>query len=231
MRLSDAGPHQRQTKALYPNHRSPPWLTEDATRDRSNRLLDVSQRVELEPLIEVIQQEVVIPTARALASNYTRATERRPQRAMPKRASKNGRQGLSQFPGGHLKLKVDVWTAIVPFPISEAAKRDVSTGDSGHQRNHRRHFCGGGAARLELNSEATHISSNDQAERRAGAKRMTGRKLLCSSDPPCSYQPLPRDRSSRWLDCRATPAPKLPPNGAAELNPAFGSSPGSNPPG
>jgi len=25
---------------VYPDHRSPPWLTEDATRDRSNRLLD-----------------------------------------------------------------------------------------------------------------------------------------------------------------------------------------------
>ena len=39
MRLSDAGLHQRQTKALYLNHRLPPWLTEDAPRDRSNRLL------------------------------------------------------------------------------------------------------------------------------------------------------------------------------------------------
>jgi hypothetical protein len=39
MRLSDAGLHQRQTKALYPNHRLPPWLNEDDTRDRSNRLL------------------------------------------------------------------------------------------------------------------------------------------------------------------------------------------------
>jgi hypothetical protein len=29
-RLSDAGLRQRQTKALYPNHRSPPWPTEDA---------------------------------------------------------------------------------------------------------------------------------------------------------------------------------------------------------
>jgi hypothetical protein len=40
MRLSDAGLHQRQTKALYLNHRLPPWLTKDATRDRSNRLLE-----------------------------------------------------------------------------------------------------------------------------------------------------------------------------------------------
>jgi hypothetical protein len=40
MRLSDAGLRQRQTKALYPNNRRSPWLTEDATRDRSNRLLD-----------------------------------------------------------------------------------------------------------------------------------------------------------------------------------------------
>jgi hypothetical protein len=42
MRLSDAGLRQRQSKALYPNHRSPPWPTEDATRDRSNRLLDIA---------------------------------------------------------------------------------------------------------------------------------------------------------------------------------------------
>jgi hypothetical protein len=40
MRLSDAGMWRRQTKLIYPNHRLPPWLTEDATRDRSNRLLD-----------------------------------------------------------------------------------------------------------------------------------------------------------------------------------------------
>jgi hypothetical protein len=39
MRLSDAGLRQRQTKALYLNHRPPPWPTEDVTRDRSNRLL------------------------------------------------------------------------------------------------------------------------------------------------------------------------------------------------
>jgi hypothetical protein len=39
MRLSDAGFHQRRTKALYPNHQLPPWLTEDVARDRSNRLL------------------------------------------------------------------------------------------------------------------------------------------------------------------------------------------------
>ena len=39
MRLSDAGLRQRRTKALYPNHRLPPWPIEDATRDRSNRLL------------------------------------------------------------------------------------------------------------------------------------------------------------------------------------------------
>jgi hypothetical protein len=40
MRLSDAGLRQRQTKALHLNHQPPPWLTEDDTRDRSNRLLD-----------------------------------------------------------------------------------------------------------------------------------------------------------------------------------------------
>jgi hypothetical protein len=44
MRLSDAGLHQRRTKTLYPNHRLPPWLTKDATGDRSNRLLDAAAR-------------------------------------------------------------------------------------------------------------------------------------------------------------------------------------------
>jgi hypothetical protein len=31
MRLNDARLRQRQTKLLYPNHRLPPWLTEDDT--------------------------------------------------------------------------------------------------------------------------------------------------------------------------------------------------------
>jgi hypothetical protein len=39
MRLSDAGLRRRPMKLIYLNHRLPPWLTEDATRDRSNRLL------------------------------------------------------------------------------------------------------------------------------------------------------------------------------------------------
>jgi hypothetical protein len=42
MRLSDAGLRQRKTKLIYPDHRLPPWLNEDAPRDRSNRLLDGS---------------------------------------------------------------------------------------------------------------------------------------------------------------------------------------------
>ena len=41
MRLSDAGMRQRKTKLIYPNHRPSPWSTKAATRDRSNRLLEV----------------------------------------------------------------------------------------------------------------------------------------------------------------------------------------------
>jgi len=44
MRLSDAGLRQCQTKALYPNHRLPPSPNEDATRDRSNRLLGATRK-------------------------------------------------------------------------------------------------------------------------------------------------------------------------------------------
>ena len=40
MRLSDVRLRRLKTKLIYLNHRLPPWLTEDATRDRSNRLLD-----------------------------------------------------------------------------------------------------------------------------------------------------------------------------------------------
>jgi hypothetical protein len=40
MRLSDAELRRRRTKLIYPGHRRTPWLTEDAARDRSNRLLD-----------------------------------------------------------------------------------------------------------------------------------------------------------------------------------------------
>jgi hypothetical protein len=40
MRLSDAGVRRRPTKLIYLNHRPPPWLTEHAPRDRSNRWLD-----------------------------------------------------------------------------------------------------------------------------------------------------------------------------------------------
>ncbi len=44
VRLSDAGLRRCQTKLIYPNHRLPPWLTKTRPRDRSNRLLDATQR-------------------------------------------------------------------------------------------------------------------------------------------------------------------------------------------
>jgi hypothetical protein len=47
MRLSDAGHRCPKTKLIYLNHRLPPWLTEDATRDRSNRLLDALRETRL----------------------------------------------------------------------------------------------------------------------------------------------------------------------------------------
>ena len=89
MRLSDTRWRCRQSKLLNP-HPQPPWIfTEAVPRDRSSRLLDVSQPVEFELLIEVIQQKIVVPTARALASNYARATEGRSQHTMTKHADNN----------------------------------------------------------------------------------------------------------------------------------------------
>src|SRR5258708_33581548 len=44
IRVSWVGLRRHKTKLIYPNHRLPPWLTEDATRDRSNRLLEDAAR-------------------------------------------------------------------------------------------------------------------------------------------------------------------------------------------
>jgi hypothetical protein len=45
MRLSDAGMRSQQPELIYPNHRLPPWPTEDTSpRDRSNRLLEDALR-------------------------------------------------------------------------------------------------------------------------------------------------------------------------------------------
>src|SRR5882762_3470322 len=52
MRLIDVGLRCRRTKLNHPNHQSPPWLIEDARRDRSNRLLGskLPTRLENPPL-------------------------------------------------------------------------------------------------------------------------------------------------------------------------------------
>jgi hypothetical protein len=47
--LSDAGLRRRPTKLVYPDHRSPPWFTEDETRDRSNRLLGINVAEDAKP--------------------------------------------------------------------------------------------------------------------------------------------------------------------------------------
>ena len=43
--LERRGASQRQTKALYPDHRLPPRPSEGASRDRSNRLLGANGSV------------------------------------------------------------------------------------------------------------------------------------------------------------------------------------------
>ncbi len=73
MRLSDAGLRCRQTKAVYLNHRPPPWLSEDEARDRSNRLLAdqlvvVGMRTDPEPkhaAFNVLPKHpILVPNAR-----------------------------------------------------------------------------------------------------------------------------------------------------------------------
>jgi hypothetical protein len=161
MRLSDAGLRQHPTKLFYPDHRPTPWLAEDAPRDRSNRLLDALQRVELVLTIKVIQQEIIIPTAGPLAGNYAGAAKGRPQEAIFKRSGRKDNPSLGQFPGRHLKLKVHVWTTIVPLLVTEAVERRITTRNSRHERNHRRYICRDRAGGLELNRERTHVPSND----------------------------------------------------------------------
>jgi len=74
MRLSDAGLRRRQTKPLYPNHRSPPWPTEDATR-RS-----------LEPIVRLLllrrQCLVLLHNLRYCASRLVACASSRIFRAM-----------------------------------------------------------------------------------------------------------------------------------------------------
>jgi hypothetical protein len=63
MRLSDAGLHQRQTKALYPDHRFPPWPNGDAAR-RS-----------LEPIVRFLVIQVVseqVPKAQSQLDSQPR---------------------------------------------------------------------------------------------------------------------------------------------------------------
>src|ERR1700722_8394835 len=90
MRLSDAGLRRLQTKLIYLNHRSPPWFTEDAPRDRSNRLLDcraapapklpLNGADELTPSLALCK----LPTPSSLqpSLNGDRSILRRAQRAM-----------------------------------------------------------------------------------------------------------------------------------------------------
>jgi len=61
MRLSDARLRQRQTKMLYPSHLLPPWLTEDAARDRSNRLLGTCVRIKDDPSSERSALRYAVP--------------------------------------------------------------------------------------------------------------------------------------------------------------------------
>ena len=70
MRLSDAGLRQRQTKAVNPDHRLPPWLTEDAASDRSNRLLggDATPTTTLARLYHGISQVCLCSAAGRLLS-------------------------------------------------------------------------------------------------------------------------------------------------------------------
>jgi hypothetical protein len=45
MSFSDAGFRQRRSKALYPNHRLPPWFNENAPRDSLELILDASRNI------------------------------------------------------------------------------------------------------------------------------------------------------------------------------------------
>jgi hypothetical protein len=54
--MSDARLRRLKTKLLYPDHRSPPWLTEDATPRSIELLLDVSHRIEYECILKLLQR-------------------------------------------------------------------------------------------------------------------------------------------------------------------------------
>jgi hypothetical protein len=68
------------------------------------------------------------------------------------------------------------------------------------------------------NCATKEMPPNDEVERHAVARQIVGHHSWYAFDPPCSQYRLPRDRSNRMLDCRATIASKLPLNSADELN-------------
>jgi hypothetical protein len=68
MRLSDAGLRYWQSKLLYPNHRSPPGLTEDAT-PRS-----------LQPIVRPILIRTRVATLHKIATQYRHQSVTKGQR-------------------------------------------------------------------------------------------------------------------------------------------------------
>src|ERR1700727_851432 len=60
MRLSDAGLHQRQTKLIDPDHRLPPWLTEDATPRSLEPIVRFQIALPLKQLLQLLTRELEV---------------------------------------------------------------------------------------------------------------------------------------------------------------------------
>src|ERR1700719_1953424 len=60
MRLSEAGLRRRQTKALYPKHRFPPWLTEGAAPRSLEPIVRFQTSLPLKQLLQLFTRELEV---------------------------------------------------------------------------------------------------------------------------------------------------------------------------
>ena len=73
MRLSDAGVRRRQTKLIYPNHRSPSWLIEDTTPRSLEPIVRHYRFIQMQQLSPSGQRNIQFPREESYSNTCTRA--------------------------------------------------------------------------------------------------------------------------------------------------------------
>jgi hypothetical protein len=187
MRLSDAGLRRHQTKLIDPHHRHPPWLTEDAARDRSNRLLDC-RAMRSSKLTLTGPHQLTCPLHGAQNLTLHAARQRRTQPA--------------EY-CATLKVRA-LWRRppAAPAPVRAAQPRSRSTPtDDAESRGSKGTSNRAVSVNLRILQSINQGLSNDEVERRGFASTRNEAALSQSSTPSLAHRSyFPRDRSNRLLD-------------------------------